>query len=114
MREDKLKEAMEMIQNSTDKEELQKRIEEIGRESLGEKDLNRIKEMVEKYKKEYVNKEDDELLKEIEKLKETTDVNKIKKTLLKNRKAIKQLYSMMDEKQKKRLEKILEALKDNK
>jgi len=107
-----IKEILEMLNNVKDKKELEKKIEEISTENMSEEDINKIKDRVERLKKNYEDKSEDELLEEIEKLKETTDINKLKKTLLKNRKAVKQLYNMMDDTQKKRVEKILTMLKE--
>ncbi len=105
MDNDKIKEALEVFKSSKNKDDLKNKVKELGQENMNSDEMEKIMTLVDRFKGEYKDKSEEELFDEIEKVKETVDMNSVKKTVAKNKKAIKQLYTMMDDTQKKRFEK---------
>lgn len=112
MDNDKIKESLEILKESKDKDDLIDKIKDLGKDRVSGEEMEKIMTIVEKFKGEYDEKTEEELFEEIEKAKETVDMNSLKKTVIKNRKAIKQLYTMMDDTQKQRFERILKLFKE--
>lgn len=112
MGKDKIKDALEALNSIDNKEELTEKIEELGKGNIKSNDLEKITKLASKLKNDYNGKNEEELLKEISNMKENVDINKLKKTLVENRQVLKHLYNMMDDKNRERMEKVLNILKD--
>ncbi len=110
MGKEKIKDALDMLNNIGNKGELKEKIEELGQGNIKEEDFNKITDLSSKLNNDYDGKSEEELLNMIGKMKENVDTNKLKKTLVDNKQILKQLYSMMDVKNKKRMEKVLKIL----
>lgn len=112
MDKEKIQAALEMLSGIGNKEELKGKIQELGKDNIKNEDLNKITNLASKLKNDYDGKSEEELIDMIGKMKGNVDTNKLKKTIGNNKQVLKQLYNMMDDKNKKRMEKVLNILKD--